>query len=162
MVADALSRKRKGTLAYQISEQEMLVKEFAKLEIDLVVPPHNIQARIATMSATPTLRERIIEAQKEDGFLEKMRKEARSDSTKGFIEAGDGSLVYKSRLCLPKHEEIRHEILTEAHSTPYTAHPGGTKMYQDLKKMFWWRNMKGCIARFVQKCLIFQQVKAEH
>ena len=52
--------------------------------------------------------------------------------------------------------------MREAHCTPYTAHPGATKMYQDLRANFWWEGMKDDIARFVQKCLICQQVKAEH
>ncbi|KAA0048617.1 ty3-gypsy retrotransposon protein [Cucumis melo var. makuwa] len=39
-------------------------------------------------------------------------------------------------------------------------HPGSTKMYQDLKRVYWWRNMKREVAEFVSKCLVFQQVKA--
>ena len=50
----------------------------------------------------------------------------------------------------------------EAHSSGYTVHPGGTKMYQDLKSHFWWNGMKRDIADFVSRCEICQQVKAEH
>ncbi|TYK07675.1 pol protein [Cucumis melo var. makuwa] len=39
-------------------------------------------------------------------------------------------------------------------------HPGSTKMYQDLKRVYWWRNMKREVAEFVSKCLVCQQVKA--
>ena len=35
-------------------------------------------------------------------------------------------------------------------------------MYQDLKQRFWWHEMKREIARYVAKCLVCQQVKAEH
>src|SRR6266487_2394414 len=41
-------------------------------------------------------------------------------------------------------------------------HPGGTKMYEDMKKVYWWVNMKSDIAQYVQSCLVCQQVKAEH
>ena len=63
---------------------------------------------------------------------------------------------------MPKNEELRQEIMREAHNTPYTAHPGGTKMYRDLRQNFWWRNMKRSIGNFVERCLTCQQVKAEH
>ena len=76
--------------------------------------------------------------------------------------ADDGALMFGNRLCVPKDEELRREIMEEAHCTPYTAHPEGTKMYQDLRKTFWWRNMKRSIGSFVQRCMTCQQVKAEH
>lgn len=50
--------------------------------------------------------------------------------------------------------------MSEAHDIPCTAHPEGTKMYQDLKEKFWWEGMKKDIASFVEGCLARQQVKA--
>ncbi|GJR79173.1 putative reverse transcriptase domain-containing protein [Tanacetum coccineum] len=35
-------------------------------------------------------------------------------------------------------------------------------MYQDLKKLYWWPNMKAEIATYVSKCLTCAKVKAEH
>jgi len=52
--------------------------------------------------------------------------------------------------------------MIEAHSTPYTAHSGSTKMYHDLKSTYWWANMKREVAQFVAQCMICQQVKSEH
>ncbi|XP_042051304.1 uncharacterized protein LOC121796544, partial [Salvia splendens] len=66
------------------------------------------------------------------------------------------------RLCVPKDEGLRMEIMREAHETPYAAHPGSTKMYQDLKRQFWWNGMKKHVAAFVERCLACQQVKALH
>ena len=57
---------------------------------------------------------------------------------------------------------MREQLLTEAHETPYSVHPRTTKMYQDLKKGYWWPGMKKDVVRFVEKCLTCQQVKAEH
>lgn len=54
------------------------------------------------------------------------------------------------------------DILREAHRTPYTIHPGETKMYTDLKQSFWWKRMKVDIAKYVSACGVCQQVKAEH
>ena len=70
--------------------------------------------------------------------------------------------MFKGRICVPNDEVLRKEILEEAHSTPYATHPGGTKMYRDLRNTFWWRNMKRSIDSFVAKCIVCQQVKAEH
>jgi len=54
------------------------------------------------------------------------------------------------------------EILNEAHNSKYSIHPGCTKMYQDLKDHFWWRDMRKDIAEYVAKCDICRRIKAEH
>lgn len=41
-------------------------------------------------------------------------------------------------------------------------HPGGTKMYRDLREFYWWPGLKREVTDFVSKCLTCQQVKAEH
>nr|CAD1831733.1 unnamed protein product [Ananas comosus var. bracteatus] len=51
--------------------------------------------------------------------------------------------------------------MQEAHQSPYSIHPDGTKMYQDLKVHYWWPGMKKDIGEFVEQCLTCQQVKAE-
>ena len=65
-------------------------------------------------------------------------------------------------MCTEAAEKIKEKIMNEAHCTLYTAHPGSTKMYQDLRSTFWWEEMKKDIANFVQKYLVCQQIKAEH
>ena len=52
--------------------------------------------------------------------------------------------------------------MEEAHKFEYIVHPGSTKMYRDLREVYWWNNMKREIADFVSRCLICQQVKVEH
>ncbi|GKF17159.1 putative reverse transcriptase domain-containing protein [Tanacetum coccineum] len=49
----------------------------------------------------------------------------------------------------------------ESHKSKYLIHPGSDKMYQDLKKLYWWLNMKAEIATYVSKCLTYAKVKAE-
>lgn len=49
----------------------------------------------------------------------------------------DGILLYQGRIYVPADQEIRRRIMAEAHHTPYSIHPGATKMYQDLKLQFW-------------------------
>src|SRR5262249_18941617 len=67
-----------------------------------------------------------------------------------------------TRLCVPDVDELRREIMEEAHSTAYSVHPGSTKMYRDLRNVYWWSGMKRDIAEFVSRCLTCQQVKLEH
>ena len=45
--------------------------------------------------------------------------------------------------------DLREELLKEAHKTPYSMHPGMTKMYQDLKKGYWWLGMKRDVVKFI-------------
>ena len=63
---------------------------------------------------------------------------------------------------MPKDTELIQKILHEAHSGTMSVHPGSNKMYNDLKKMYWWPGMKRDISEFVSRCLVCQQVKAEH
>nr|GFB73839.1 reverse transcriptase domain-containing protein [Tanacetum cinerariifolium] len=53
-------------------------------------------------------------------------------------------------------------IIHESHKSKYSIHPGSDKMYQDMKKLYWWPNMKADIATYVSKCLTCAKVKAEH
>jgi hypothetical protein len=71
-------------------------------------------------------------------------------------------LWYNGRLCVPSIDELNQLILKEARDTPYSIHPGGTKMYQDLKEQFWWHGMKREIAFYIARCDVCQCVKVEH
>ena len=74
----------------------------------------------------------------------------------------EGYLYHKGRLVVAKIPELRESILIEAHKSKFVVHPGSTKMYQDLKRQYWWEGMKRDVASFVAKCIVCQQVKAEH
>ena len=75
---------------------------------------------------------------------------------------GDGVLKYQGRLCVPKVHGLQEKILKEAYSSRYSIYTGSTKMYRDLREVYWWEGMKKNIIEFVAKCLNFQQVKVEH
>nr|GEV26371.1 retrotransposable element Tf2 [Tanacetum cinerariifolium] len=69
---------------------------------------------------------------------------------------------FGDRLYVPSDPTLQEAVLSEAHSSPSSIHPGSTKMYGDLKQYFWWNGMKQDIATYVGRCLICQQVKIEH
>nr|GEX83303.1 putative reverse transcriptase domain-containing protein [Tanacetum cinerariifolium] len=63
---------------------------------------------------------------------------------------------------LPCYGDLRTVITHKSHKSKYSIHPGSNKMYQDMKKLYWWPNMKADIATYVSKCLTCAKVKAEH
>ncbi|GJW35543.1 putative reverse transcriptase domain-containing protein [Tanacetum coccineum] len=63
---------------------------------------------------------------------------------------------------LPVYGDLRALIMHESHKSKYSVHPGSDKMYQDIKKLYWWPNMKADIVTYVSKCLTCLRVKAEH
>src|SRR3954465_943411 len=69
---------------------------------------------------------------------------------------------FGDRVCVPNVTELRRSILEEGHCSGLSIHPGATKMYHDLKKLFWWPGMKKEIVEFVYSCLTFQKSKIEH
>ncbi|KAG8474947.1 hypothetical protein CXB51_031657 [Gossypium anomalum] len=117
---------------------------------------------LAELRARLMFLQEICEAQKNDQDLQAKRKQYEVDTESDFRIGSNGCLMFKDRICVPKNEELIQKILQEAHSGYFSIHPGSTKMYNDLKKMYWWNGMKRDISEFVSKCLICQQVKAEH
>ena len=73
-----------------------------------------------------------------------------------------GVLRFGNRLCVPDKAALKQQILSEAHESAYSIHPGSTKMYQDLKQVFWWAGMKKEITYYVAYCNVCNLVKAEH
>nr|KYP62559.1 Retrotransposable element Tf2 [Cajanus cajan] len=80
----------------------------------------------------------------------------------GFELGRDRILRFKGRICLPHDSELKKAVLEEGYKSILSIHPGMTKMYQDLKKTFWWSGMKRDIAEYVAACLTCQKAKVEH
>ncbi|GJW00520.1 putative reverse transcriptase domain-containing protein [Tanacetum coccineum] len=74
----------------------------------------------------------------------------------------DGTMCLNNRSWLPRYGDLRALIMHESHKSKYSVHSGSDKMYQDMKQLYWWPNMKADIATYVSKCLTCLRVKAEH
>ena len=116
---------------------------------------------MASLQVQSSIDERIRAEQTTDTQLQRFRAECESGRRPELSIYPDETLRFGSRLCVPRGD-IRQEVMSEAHSSQYSVHHGGTKMYRDLRQHFWWNGMKREITRFISRCLVCQQVKAEH
>ncbi|GJY74607.1 putative reverse transcriptase domain-containing protein [Tanacetum coccineum] len=71
-------------------------------------------------------------------------------------------LCLKNKSWILCFEDLRVVIMHESHKSKYSINPGSDKMYHDLKKLYWWPNMKAKIATYVSKCLTYAKVKAKY
>ncbi|GKA66756.1 putative reverse transcriptase domain-containing protein [Tanacetum coccineum] len=102
-----------------------------------------------------------LEAQTEAIKEENIKAENLRGMDKAFKVRPDGTRCIKNRSWLPLFGNLRDLIMHESHKSKYSIHLGSDKMYQDVKKLYWWPNMKGIIAEYVGKCLTCSRVKAE-
>jgi hypothetical protein len=79
-----------------------------------------------------------------------------------FKKKPNGAYYFENRLWVPSTGGLRKRVLDESHKTRYSIHPGADKMYHDLKKLFWWPNLRADITDYVSKCLTCAKIKAEH
>ncbi|WVZ93809.1 hypothetical protein U9M48_039764 [Paspalum notatum var. saurae] len=134
-----------------------LCTEFESLNLGFV---HH--TTVATFEAEPTLEQEIRKHQKTDEKIQEIREQIKVGKAPHFREDEQGTVWYKNRICVPDVDSIKKLILSEAHDTAYSIHPGSTKMYHDLKERFWWYGMKRAVAEYVAVCDTCQRVKAEH
>ena len=78
----------------------------------------------------------IREARKDDIEIAEIKERMSKGKAKGFHEDEHDTLWFEDRVHVPNNTEIRKLILQEAHDSPYSIHPGNTKMYLDLKERF--------------------------
>ncbi|WVZ97861.1 hypothetical protein U9M48_043369 [Paspalum notatum var. saurae] len=157
VVADALSRKSYVNMAVAFQMPLELCAEFESLNLGFV---HH--TTVATFEAEPTLEQEIRKHQKTDEKIQEIREQIKMGKAPHFREDEQGTVWYKNRICVPDVDSIKKLILSEAHDTAYSIHPGSTKMYHDLKERFWWYGMKRAVAEYVAVCDTCQRVKAEH
>ncbi|GJW47111.1 putative reverse transcriptase domain-containing protein [Tanacetum coccineum] len=123
--------------------------------------------RVLVMTFGLNLPKQILEAQIEAQKPENLKNKdvggmIRKDIPKDKVEPHtDGNLCLNDRSWLPCYGDLRTVIMHESHKSKYFIHLGSDKMYQDMKKLYWWPNMKADIATYVSKCLTYAKVKAE-
>jgi hypothetical protein len=106
------------------------------------------------ITLTPTLRDEIIAAHKDDEGMDhiEIRMQEGDPKVSCFCQDAEGTLWFKERLVVPKKEALKKKILDEAHTSKYSIHSESTKMYHDLRQQFWWTRMKRETARYISEC----------
>ncbi|GKE81450.1 putative reverse transcriptase domain-containing protein [Tanacetum coccineum] len=135
VVADALSRKERS--------KPLRVRALVMI-IGLNLPKQILSAQS--------------EARKEENFI--------NEDLHGMINKleprADGTLCSNNQSWIPCFGELRALIMHESHKSKYSINPRSDKMYQDLRRLYWWPNMKAEIATYVSKCLTYAKVKIEY
>jgi energy-converting hydrogenase A subunit M len=104
----------------------------------LVVP----YGRLNNIALIPTIKKDIIVAQRTNAGMDHLHQRMELGEAQCLRQDADRVLWFKDRLVVLKDFELRRKIMDEAHCSQYSTHPGTNKMYQDLKKNFWWTRMK--------------------
>jgi hypothetical protein len=159
VIADALSRKLQCNCVMMDSRIDTLCDELSKMKIE-VIP----SGALSHISVEPALQDQIIMAQLSDKGVQifKENLHQKTEKYKCFRQDGKGILWFESRLVVPKNKDLKKKILDEAHLSKFSMHPGSTKMYHDLKPLYWWTRMKREIAQYVSECDTCQRIKASH
>ncbi|GKB52059.1 putative reverse transcriptase domain-containing protein [Tanacetum coccineum] len=107
------------------------------------------------------LPKRILNAQAEARKVENYGTEDLCGMIKKLEPHADETLYLRNMSWIPCYGDLRALIMHESYKSKYSIHPGSDKMYQDLKKLYWWPNMKAKITIYVNKCLTCAKVKAK-
>ncbi|GKE43975.1 retrotransposon protein, putative, ty3-gypsy subclass, partial [Tanacetum coccineum] len=125
VVADALSRNNSGILA-SLKIQPEIIKDLELLEVELCV--HGFEGYIASLKVEPNLILQIKEAQKQDGELWALLENLKKGKQTEFRVDNHGVIWCGNRLCVPDDSSLREAVLTKAHNSPFSIHPGSTKI----------------------------------
>ncbi|XP_050920326.1 uncharacterized protein LOC127137964 [Lathyrus oleraceus] len=147
VVEDALSRKTLHGSAMMLKEEE-LINQF----VDLNLGVHHSEGSmfIGTIVVSNEYLKWIKAEQQLDDQLMNIKETINDGQNGDFNIRTDGILRFGERLCIPQNQDIQKLILEEGHKSKMSFHPGATKMYRDLKKMFWWFGMKKDIAELTK------------
>jgi hypothetical protein len=147
VVADALSRRSHVSQVVVDIMSFELCEEFDKLNLRIVA---NTEA--TEMEVGSNLLQEIRKGQVEDEKIQEIKHNIKEEKSPGFSKDEEGVLWYKRKIYVPNVKELKDKILHEAHESAYSIHPGGNKMYRDIKATYWWYGMKRDIAEYIALC----------
>ncbi|XP_016667561.1 uncharacterized protein [Gossypium hirsutum] len=105
---------------------------------------------LAKLQVRPTWTDQIKEKQLLDESLVPRFQQVKKGETLEFGLNREGVLCFRGRMCILNDSELRQSILREAHGSPYAMHPGGNKLYRDLRDMYWWPGLKREVIDYVR------------
>jgi hypothetical protein len=147
VVADVLSCRSHMSQLVVDSMPFELCEEFDKLNRRIVT---NIKAM--EMNVGSSLLQEVRRGQVEDEKIQEIKRNIKVEKLLSFLKDDEGVLWCKGRIYVPDIKELKDEILCEVHKSTYFIHPGGNKMYHDIKATYWWYGMKRDIAEYAALC----------
>ena len=136
VVANALSRKSWGALACIASREWWMLETVGQFGLQY---SEQAQGTLGSLVAISSLLSRVIESQGQDAEIVSIKDLVQSGTCdEGWTVHTDGSLQYRGRVVVPQLIDLREDILRDFHCSRFTVHPSGTKMYQDLRRQYYW------------------------
>ncbi|GKA76041.1 putative reverse transcriptase domain-containing protein [Tanacetum coccineum] len=142
----SLNWSDKAEAAFQLfmqKEQEKPLRVSALvMTIGLDLPKRILEAQIEARKPENLKSEDV------GGMLIENSKDPEKPRKEKLEPRADGTLCLNNRSWLPCYGDLRALIMHESHKSKYSVHPGSDKMYQDMKQLYWWPNMKADIATY--------------
>ncbi|XP_070020097.1 uncharacterized protein [Nicotiana sylvestris] len=155
VVANALGCRSMGSLAHVEAEKRQLTREIHQLDcLGIRLVDSGNGGVVLQNTEKSSLIAEVKERQYEDPELVELRERVPQQKKPVLELKGDGVLRYRGRLCVPDIAGLRDRIMSEAHYSWYSIHPGSTKIYHDIKEVYWWNDMKKNIVEYVDQCLV--------
>ncbi|KAG8483033.1 hypothetical protein CXB51_021970 [Gossypium anomalum] len=139
------------SLKYLLTEKELNLRQRRWIELlkdyDYSIEYHpgkaNVVADALSRRAVSDLRAMFARLSLyDDGSLLVELQQVEKGETSEFGLNSEGVLCFRGRICTPKDSDLKQSILMEAHGGLCAMHPGGNKLYHDLRELYWWLGLK--------------------
>nr|GEV51950.1 putative reverse transcriptase domain-containing protein [Tanacetum cinerariifolium] len=158
---DAVLMQREKVIAYGLRQlKKKVYRVHGPQKLTTHLRPEGIEYE--TTPLTEAMKPENLKSEDVEGMLIENSKDPEKPLKAKLEPHADGTLCMNNRSWLPCYGELRTLIMHESHKSKYYVHPSSDKMYQDMKLLYLWPNMKADIATYVSKCLTCLKVKAEH
>ncbi|GJR01238.1 putative reverse transcriptase domain-containing protein [Tanacetum coccineum] len=165
----AVLMQREKVIAYASRQLKIHEKNYTTHDLELravvfalKIWRHYLYGTKCMVFTTEARKPENIKNEDVGGMLLKNAKDPEKVRKEKLEPRADGTLCFNGRSWLPCYGDLRTVIMHESRKSKYSIHPSSDKMYQDMKKLYWWPNMKADITTYVSKCLTCAKVKAEH
>jgi transposase InsO family protein len=157
VVADALSRREQDVEPQD--EVKAKHRTRALLQPDQLDPrileelsnPNEIAAIGESWNESLGLIDRLLTANRTAKSLEALRTTARAGNREGLV-LEDGLLLYQDRLVVPDVDNIRTDLIREAHEQLSTSHPGQQKTTKLIASRYYWKGLSATVDRYIRNC----------
>ncbi|WMV32942.1 hypothetical protein MTR67_026327 [Solanum verrucosum] len=137
VILDVLSQLPMGSVAHVKDSKKDFVRDvhrFTQMGVRLVYSTKG--GAVVQNGSKSSLVANVKAKQGLDPNLIELKEALLKMSVEDFSQGGEGMLRYQGILCIPNVDDLRDQILSQAHSSRYFIHPGATKKYRDLQELY--------------------------